>query len=91
MMAISEDIWDQVNRLNAWKEGFFTKEKVKNSLRSFTFNYLDFDLKQYFSDRKKIRVLSAMTKNLSIFKPEKGNGIVVLQRSDYVNSKKSMK
>ena len=90
MMTISEDIWDQVNRLNAWKEGFFTKDKVKNSLRSFTFNYLDLDLKQYFIDRKKIRVLSAMTKNLSILKPDKGNGMVVLQRSDYVNSVTSL-
>ena len=34
MMAISEDTLDQVRRLNSWKEGFFTKDKVKNSLNS---------------------------------------------------------
>ena len=51
MMAISKDI--------------FMKDKMKNSLCSFTFNYLDLDLKQYFTDHKKICVLSAMTKGMA--------------------------
>ena len=86
MMAISEDIWDQVNWLNTWKEGFFMKDKVKNLLCSFTFTSLDLDLKQYCTDCKKIHVFGAMTKKLSILKPDKGNGIVVLQCSGHVNS-----
>ena len=38
MMAVSEDINDQLGRRQIWKEGFFTKERVKNALRSFTYN-----------------------------------------------------
>ena len=51
-MAISEDIYDQIDRKNIWKASFFAKDRAKNSLRSFTYNCLDLDLKQYFTDRK---------------------------------------
>ena len=90
MMAVSEDIYDQLDKKNIWKEGLFVKDKVKNNLRSFTYNCLDLDLKEYIVDRKRIRILADMTKTLSILKPDKGNGIVVLKRSDYVTSLKSI-
>ena len=90
MMAVSEDLFDQLDRLNCWKEGFFVQDKVKNSLRSFTYNCLDLDLKEYFTDRKRIRTLASMSKTLWILKPDKGNGVVILKRSDYVNSLNSI-
>ena len=90
MMAVSEDMFDQLDRLNCWKEGFFVQDKVKNSLRSFTYNCLDLDLKEYFIDRKRIRTLANMSNTLCILKPDKGNGVVVLKRSDYVKSLSSI-
>ena len=39
-VAVSEDLFDQLDRLNCWKERFFVQDKVKNSLRSFTYNCL---------------------------------------------------
>ena len=33
IQAISEDIYDQLSRLNVWKEGFFVKDRAKNSLK----------------------------------------------------------
>ena len=78
MMSISEDLWDQLDRLNQFKDGYFVKEKVKNSLRSFTYNYIDLDLKQFYVDRKRIRILRNMNINFAILKPDKGNGIVIL-------------
>ena len=86
MMSISEDLWDQLDRLNQFKDGYFVKEKVKNSLRSFTYNYIDLDLKQFYVDRKRIRILRNMNINFAILKPDKGNGIVILKRSDYISS-----
>ena len=41
MMAVAEDIYDQIDRKKIWKEGFFVKDRTKNSLRSFTYNCLD--------------------------------------------------
>ena len=90
MMAVSGDIYDQLERKQIWKEGFFTKERVKNALRSFTYNCLDLDLKQYFTDRRRIRILSALSKDFAILKPDKGNGIAILNRSDYTKSLRSI-
>ena len=90
MMAVSEDLYDQLGRLHCWKEGYFVKDKVKNSLRSFTYNCLDLDLSQYYTDRKIIRTLSNMPKTLCTLKPDKGNGVVVLKRSDYIKSLNSI-
>ena len=90
MMAVSEDIYNQLERKQIWKEGFFSTERVKNALRSFTYNCLDLDLKQYFTDRKRIRILSALSKDFAILKPDKGNGIVILNRSDYTKSLRSI-
>ena len=90
MMSISEDLWDQLDRLNQFKDGYFVKEKVKNSLRSFTYNYIDLDLKQFYVDRKRIRILKNMNISFAILKPDKGNGIVILKRSDYIGSVSSI-
>lgn len=47
MMAVSKNIFDQLERKQIWKEGFHTKkERVNNALKSFTYNCLDLDLKQ---------------------------------------------
>ena len=84
-IAVSEDTYDQLEQKQIWK-GFFTTERVKNALRSFTYNCLDLDLKQYFTDHKRMRILSALSKDFAILKPDKGNGIVILNRSDYTKS-----
>ena len=36
IMAVSEDVWDQIARLNKFKDGRHIQDKIKNSLRSFT-------------------------------------------------------
>ena len=38
IMSVAEDVWDQVLKLNNFKEGRYVQDKVKNSLRSFTYN-----------------------------------------------------
>ena len=82
-MSVAEDVWDQVSRLDMFKEGCYIKDKVKSSLRSFTYNYIDLDLKEFNLDRKKIRILNDLSINFSILKPDKGNGIVLMKRNDY--------
>ena len=36
IMSVAEDVWDQVSKLDNFKEGRYVQDKVKNSLRSFT-------------------------------------------------------
>ena len=86
----SEDVWDQIFRLDIFKEGRYIKDKVKNSLRCFTYNYIDLDLKEFKLNRNKIRILNNLTANFSILKPNKGNGVVLMIRADYISSVKSL-
>ena len=89
-MAVSEDVWDQISRLNKFKDGRHIQDKIKNSLRSFTYSCIDLDLREFYTDRKKIRTLTELSKYLSISKPDKVNGIVVMKRSDYLSSVTSL-
>ena len=90
IMAVSEDVWDQISRLNKFKDGRHIQDKIKNSLRSFTYSCIDLDLCEFNTDSKKIKTLNELSKELSILKPDKGNGIVVMKRSDYISSVASL-
>ena len=57
MMAVAEVVWDQLERLDQFKNGNFVIEKVKNFLRSFTYNSIDLDLSQFNVDRRRIHIL----------------------------------
>ena len=59
MMSVAEDVWDQVSRLDNFKEGRYVQDKVKNSLCSFTYNYIDFDLKEFKLGRSQTAVQPA--------------------------------
>ena len=89
-MAVAEDVWGQVSRLDIFKEGRYVQDKIKNSLRSFTYNYIDLDLKEFKLGHKKINILNKLTATFGILKPDKGNGIVLINHSDYITSIKSL-
>ena len=46
IIVIIESIWDQLERLNAIKDNYMSKERAKMTLRSFAYNYLDLGIKQ---------------------------------------------
>ena len=52
-------------------------------------NYIDLDLKEFNLDRKKIRILN-LTINFAILRPDKGNGIFLMKRSDCIAFIKSL-
>ena len=80
IMAVAEDVWRQISRLDIFKQGRYVQDKIKNSLRCFTYNYIDLDLKDFRLGRKKIDILNKLTERFAILKPDKGNGIVLLNR-----------
>ena len=86
MIVMAEDIWDQIQRLDVCKDNFMSKHRAKNALRAFTYNYLDLNDKQFISDSKRLKVLKSLKKDYVLLKPDKGQGIVVLKREDYVSS-----
>ena len=90
IMAVAEDVWRQISRLENFKQGRYVQDKIKNSLRFFTYNYIDLDLKEFRLGCKKIDILNKLTERFAILKPDKGNDIVLLNRYDYVTSVKSI-
>ena len=90
IIAIVESIWDQLECSDAIKDNYMSKERAKMALRSFAYNYLDLDIKQYGLDSKRIKVLRKLKNKCVILKPDKGSGIVLLKREDYVSSLNKM-
>ncbi|XP_066924963.1 uncharacterized protein [Clytia hemisphaerica] len=83
MIVIAEDIWNQINSKNALQDKHFTKHRVQTALKSFTYNYLDLDTKQFRSDQNLIKVVRELRKKCLILKPDKGQGIVLIKNNDY--------
>ena len=86
MIVVIEDLWDQIERQNALKGKFFSKHRAQTVLKAFTYNYLDVDNKQIKMDKKRIQLLKEMHEKFMILKPDKGQGVVLVTKDDYVNS-----
>ena len=55
-----------------------------------SFNLLDMDSKQLAKDKNKINTLNNLLKDVILLKPDKGNGIVLVNCLDYKNSVKQI-
>ena len=86
MIIIIEDIYEQILWHNAIKNSYISQERLQTTLKAFTFNYLDIDDKRYIHDSKSLKVLRELREKFVILKPDKGQGIVLVNHGDYVNS-----
>ena len=86
MIVIMEDIYEQILRHNAIKDSYISQERLKTTLKGYTFNYVDVDDKRYIHDSKSLKVLRELREKFVILKPDKGQGIVLVNHGDYVNS-----
>ena len=57
MIAVVEDVWNQIIQRNALKDKHFAKHRVQTALKSFTYSYLDLDSKQFLNDQKHINTI----------------------------------
>ena len=86
MIVIMEDIYEQILRHNAIIDSYISQERFKTTVSAFTFDYLDIDDKRYIHDSKSLKVLRELREKFVILKPDKGQGIVLVNHGDYVNS-----
>ena len=85
MIVIMEDIYEQILQHNSIKDSYISQERLKTTLKAFTFNNLDIDDKRYIHDSKSLKVLRELREKFVILKPDKGQGIVLVNHRDYVN------
>ena len=86
MIAIAENVWKQREKHNILKDNHISKVRAQTALQSFSYNCLDLDIKQYISINKMIKVLQNIKEKCLILKPDKGQEIVLIDKTDYYNS-----
>ena len=83
MIVIMEDIYEQILQHNAIKNSYISNERLKTTMKAFTFNYLDIDDKSYIPDSKFLKFLQELCEKFVILK---GQCIVLVNQRVYVNS-----
>ena len=81
MIAIAENAWKQIEKHNTLKDNDISKVRAQTALKSFTYNCLNLDIKQYISDNKMVKVLRNIKEKCLILKPDKGQGIVLIDKN----------
>ena len=79
-------VWDQLTRNNLLKENYHSINRAKNWLPARAFNFIDLDNQNVFKDKRKLQVIRGLRKDTVIQKPDKGNGVVVIDTTDYYES-----
>ena len=78
-----ESVWDQLTRNNLLKENYHSINQAKSCLRALAFNLIHFNNQEVFKDKRKLQVIKELRKDIVILKPDKGNGVVVIDTTDY--------
>ena len=86
MIAVMEDIYDQIVCQYLLKKDDIWKYSVETALKSFTYSYLDLVFKNVRVDQRRIKVLRSLKERCMVLKPHEGQGIVVVNKKYYYNS-----
>ena len=80
MIVVMKDIYEQVVRQDLLKRDNISKHRAETTLKSFTYSYLNLDLKNFRDDQRRIKVLHSLRERCMILKPDKGRRIVVVNK-----------
>ena len=86
MIVITENVYDQILKQNILKEDHIYRHRAQTVLKACTYNYLDLDVKQLFNDKKKSKVLQNLRDRCMIIKLDKGQRIVLINKTNYYQS-----
>ena len=79
-------VWEQIENKNILKKNHMTKQRVQTALRAFTYNYLDSETKDYHLYRKRMNIIQNLREKVMVLKPDKGQGIVLVNKDDYIRN-----
>ena len=84
ILAEVESLWEQILNKELLKNTSYTA-RAKTALRAFSFSLLDLDDSRFSNDAKQIKIIKKLRESFVILKPDKGNGVVLLNKLDYTN------
>ena len=83
ILVYVEDIWEQIYKTNICNNNFHSKSKIKNALRGLDFNLINIEDSRICKDTNHIKVIKQLREDVVTLKPDKGNGVVLLNNKDY--------
>ena len=83
ILVYVEDIWEQIYKTNICNNNFHSKLKIKNALRGLDFNLINIEDSRICKDTNHIKVIKQLREDVATLKPDKGNGVVLLNNKDY--------
>ena len=86
ILASAEAVWHQIQTKGLCRDGSFFQRQAKNQLRAMAFNLINIEEKQFFRDKKMLDVIRDLKEKVVLLAPDKGNGVVVMDKEDYRNS-----
>ena len=86
ILVYVEDIWEQIYKTNICNNNFHSKLKIKNALRGLDFNLINIEDSRISKDTNHIKVIKQLREDVATLKPDKGNGVVLLNNKDYTTS-----
>ena len=86
ILPVIEGLYSKIQGLDIMKKSHMAKERVKYALRSFAYNVMDIEDKHFHKDSKKVKVVKNLRNRFVILKPDKGQGVVLLKKEDYISS-----
>ena len=90
ILDYSETLWDQLESKNILKKNFSSIQRANNSIRAKSLSLLDLDAQQITKGKSKITMINNLLKDAVILKPDKENGIVLLENNVYRTSVKHL-
>ena len=77
---------EQILKSKICNVGRYNEARIKNLLCCLAFNIINIDEKLIFKDQKKIKLLKSLQKTITVLKPDKSNGIVLMDTNDYIHT-----
>ena len=90
MVATMQYVWVELDNNNILKENHTTKQRVQTAQRAFTYNYLDLETKDYHLDRKRMNIIQNLREKVIVLKLDKGKGIALVKKDDYIRNLESL-
>ena len=88
ILASSDALWHQLERNKCLKENFRSIQRAKNAIHAMSFSLLEMKSKQFVKGKRNITILNNLLKYVVLLKPDKDNGMVLV---DWLDHKSSIK
>ena len=86
ILASAESLWHQIKAKGLCRDGSTFHRQAKNQLRAMAFNLINVEDRRFFKDKRMLETIRNLKERVVLLAPDKGNGVVILEKDDYKGS-----